>query len=193
MIFSEQHFLTFWTREKTWNILTVLELQWVSRTFTKKRPMGREGPKVVVRGVGTIELWEVKGEKQFLRGWLCQSFWRFNSWNVSHTHTFVSEETLCQVSYNVSWAHHASVWVRVEDCPMGGYTPALPLRAPFVTDSSAAGARESLRPQTCRTKSSWDPPRRMDPARWRWRWEPPFRCSGQEDVAQWIFNVTNWS
>lgn len=26
---------------------------------------------------------------------------------------------------------------------MGGYTPALPLRAPFVTDSSAAGARES--------------------------------------------------
>ena len=89
----------------------------------------------------------------------------------------------------MSWAHHASVWVRLEDCPMGGYTPALPLRAPFVTDSSAAGGRESLRPQTCRTKSSWDPPRRMDPARWRWRWEPLFRCSGQEDVAQWIFNV----
>lgn len=91
--------------------------------------------------------------------------------------------------HNVPWAHHASVWVRVEDCPMGGYTLALPLRAPFVTDSSAAGARESLRPQTCRTKSRWDPPRRMDPARWRWRWEPLFRCSGPEDVAQWIFNV----
>ena len=182
MIFSEQHFLTFWTREKTWNILTVLELQWVSRTFTKKRPMGREGPKV--RGVGTIELWEVKGEKQFLRGWLCQSFWRFKR-------SFRRKR--CVKFHIVSWAHHASVWVRVEDCPMGGYTPALPLRAPFVTDSSAAGARESLRPQTCRTKSSWDPPRRMDPARWRWRWEPLFRCSGQEDVAQWFFNVTNWS